>query len=415
MPEVRALAVRVRVRPMIEIEIREPAEDDREQVAECMRVSLNLSPTFVRDRAASLPLHLIRCAFDGDRVVAVSAGRHFRQWFGGREIGMNGIWGVTTLPENRGTGLASRATGTILREARANGEPLSALYPATLRPYRGMGYEIAGTFTEHRIALDDLPRGGLGPLEVEEYDAERDLDSIRACYRAAVAPHNGPIDCDDPDWWPQRILGHSNPDDIFRAVVARGSSGAVRGYAAFIHEKAEGDLDVSFQISCKHLVATTIEGYASILGYLRGFRGLGQAVTFPGAPADPMAMLVEEQRVKPVWTFRWMLRILDVPAALEARGYPSASGSATIVVEDPMFSENRGPWTIEADAGKVSVTPAETREAINVSVGTLSSMYSGFLSPLDARRLGLLHADDRTLGFLASLFSGSAPFMYDFF
>ena len=71
---------------------------------------------------------------------------------------MSGIWGVVTLPEHRGGGLATRAVTELLEAARAKGQPLSVLYPATQRPYRGMGYELAGTMTRHAIALDDLPR-----------------------------------------------------------------------------------------------------------------------------------------------------------------------------------------------------------------------------------------------------------------
>ena len=50
-----------------------------------------------------------------------------------------------------------------------------------------------------------------------------------------------------------------------------------------------------------------------------------------------------------------------------------------------------------------------------VSIGTLSSMYSGFLSPFDAVRLGLMDADDPAVPVLARLFAGTAPYMLDWF
>ena len=167
-----------------------------------MRVAFNLGSATLAERAAWLPVEKMRCVLEGDRIVAAAAARDFRQWFGGRELGMSGIWGVVTFPEHRGGGLATRAVTELLEEARAKGQPLSVLYPATQRPYRGMGYELAGTMTRHAVALDDLPRGPAGPLTVEEYDARRDLDDVRACYRASVSGHQGPIDSDDPDWWP---------------------------------------------------------------------------------------------------------------------------------------------------------------------------------------------------------------------
>lgn len=395
-------------------EIRIPAEEHRDQVANALRVSLNLEPSFLEHSAPTLPLEDIRAVFEGERVLAVAGERRFRQRFGGRELEMCGIWGVATLPEHRGAGLATLAVGELLREAKGRGVPLTALYPAILRPYRNLGYELAGTYTEQRIRIDDLPLRG-GPLPAAEYEEARDLEDVRACYRRAVEPHNGPIDCDDPRWWPRRIMGTPNPDEHHRAVVVRGRGGEVEAYASFVFEKHEGDMDIDFRLSCRHLVASTIEGIESLLGYFRGFRGLGQLVQFPGAPADPLAMLVDEQKVQPSWTFRWMLRLLDVPAAIEGRGYPPIDGEAIIAVEDPTFPENGGPWRLVAEGGKVRVSSAEGAPVRPIPVGTLSAMYSGFLSPFDAARLGLIDGDDPAVPLLASLFAGSAPFMLDWF
>jgi predicted acetyltransferase len=395
-------------------EIATPAEEHRDQVANVLHVSLNLGHGFLEHRAPKLPLERFRCAFEGDRVIGVAAERSLRQRFGGRELETSGIWGVGTLPEHRGTGIATRAVGRLLHEARERGAALSALYPATLRPYRGLGYELAGTYTEHRVALDDLPRGG-GPLPIEEYDPSRDLDAVRACYRRAMEAHNGLIDCDEPSWWPERIMGNPIPEHLHRAVVARTAHGEVEAYASFVHEKDDGDLDVTFRLACRHLVASSLDGIASLLGYFRGFRGLGRTLQFTGPPADPLAMLVEEQRLRPTWTFRWMLRLLDVRAALQGRGYPPLSGEALVAVEDGMFPDNRGPWRVVARDGTVEVSTAEGAHVRPIPIGIFSAMYSGFLSPFDAARLGIMDADDPAVPVLARLLAGPAPFMLDFF
>jgi len=244
-----------------------------------------------------------------------------------------------------------------------------------------MGYELAGTMTRHSVALDDLPRGAAGPLTVEEYAPERDLDAVRACYRASVSSHPGPIDSDEDDWWPSRILGRWFSDDVQRTVVARGPSG-IEGYASFTFGSDPGRLEFEYAIDCRHLVATSVRGWASLLSYLRGYRGLGQTLRFTGPPAHPLALLVEEQRVRPVWSFRWMLRLLDVVGALEGRGYPPVSEEFVLSVEDPLFPENRGPWRVVAEGGVVSVRPASGGARVRpISIGTLSSLYTGSLRP----------------------------------
>ena len=163
-------------------------------------------------------------------------------------------------------------------------------------------------------------------------------------------------------------------------------------------------------------MAVSLEAWASLLSYLRGFRGLGQTLRFTGPPAHPLTLLVEEQRVRPVWSFRWMLRLLDVPSALSGRGYPPVSEELVLSVEDGLFPENRGPWRVAADdSGSVSVEPAggASDRVRPISIGTLSAIYSGSLSAADAVTFGLVVAEAAPA--LDRLFGGPAPWMYDFF
>jgi hypothetical protein len=48
-----------------------------------------------------------------------------------------------------------------------------------LRPYRRLGYELAGTFTQHQLAIDAIPSfEGENLPSVELLDFGRDLDAI---------------------------------------------------------------------------------------------------------------------------------------------------------------------------------------------------------------------------------------------
>jgi predicted acetyltransferase len=395
-------------------EIRPPTEDERTDAANVMRVSLNFGRAFVEDRAAVLPLHDMRCVVVDGRVVATAGERHFTQWFGGRELAMSGIWGVATLPEHRGAGHASEAVLELLRGARDRGDPITALYPAVLQPYRRLGYAIGGSYATHEMRIDDLPSDVRSPLTAEPYDAERDLDGVRACYRGTMSVHNGPIDSQDPWWWTDRILGHWNRDEVHRAVVVRSSDG-VEGYLSFVQQPHEGHLDVSFRLEAKHFVASTPQAYRALLAYVRGFGGVGEAFRYVGPPDDPGSLLVEVQRLALESRYRWMLRLLDIPAALEGRGYPPVAGAVTLKVDDPAFERNRGPWRVTAADGSVSVEPATGEPDVTVDVRVLAAMYTGFLSPYELARVGWLKPDDRAVPFLASLFTGPAPFMLDFF
>ncbi|HEY7401312.1 MAG TPA: GNAT family N-acetyltransferase [Actinomycetota bacterium] len=394
-------------------DVRIPQEEDREQIARLLSTSLNSPLERSLARAPGLPLKDFRCAYEGDRVVAAAAEFHFLQWFGGRALPMSGIFAVATLPERRRSGLMSAALRRILEDARGRGDPISSLYPAVLRPYRRLGYELAGTFTQHQLPIDAIPSfAGEDLPDVELADLEHDLDEIEQCYRSWVGARNGAIEPTGRRWWTDRVFNRPF-DDTFRVVVARGDA-RVEGFAAFVRETAEGRLDVSFGLDCNVLVATTDRALRAMLAYFRGHHGLGRWVRWVGPPNDPISLLVDEQHVEQHYRFTWMTRLLDVQAAFERRGYPAEDGACTIAVEDPLFPENGGPWRIEAASGKVAVTRVGGAPR-PVSIGTLSALFTGYLRPADAVRLGLLDADDPAVDVLSRLLAGPDPWCPFFF
>jgi predicted acetyltransferase len=397
-------------------DIRAPAEEDREQVVDVLRTSLNFTRAWAEDRGPTMPLQDYRCAYEDDRVVATAAGHRLRQWFGGRTLPMSGIYAVATLPEHRGTGSASATVLQVLREARDEGVSVSALYPAVLRPYRRIGYELGGTFSEHRLDLDAIP-SDLGDRlpSVELLDADRDLDGLNVCYREWCRHGNGPLEPTDDTWWTRRILRPFG-EGISRSVVVRGRDGSIEGFAAFRYAAAEGGhLDVDFGLECLAFATTTDRATRALLAYFRSFRGVGLWVQWCGPPEDPIALLVPEQKIETPFRFRWMFRLLDVPSALAERGYPAVDAEAVVAVVDPQFPENDGPWRLTVRGGEASVEPAPDVEVRPVSIGIMSSLFSGFLRVPEAVRMGYLDASDPAVPALQQLLVGADPWCPFFF
>ena len=304
--------------------VRTPTEDDRSQVIDVLRTSLNFTQAWADARGPTMPLSDYRCVYDEDRVVSVAAAHRFRQWFGGRDLDMSGIHAVATLPEHRATGMASAAVLQILREARESGVPLTALYPAVLRPYRKLGYELAGTYSEHRLNLEDIPSALGGDLpDVEILDVERDLDD-GGCYRGWIRQHNGPLEPTDDTWWTKRILSPWG-EAISRAVVVRSEGGVVEGFVAFRHSAIEGGhLEIDFGLECLAFAATNGSrdtGLAVVTSARTAV--LGVWVQWCGSPEDPIAMMLLDQKISTQFRYRWMLRLLDIQGALRGRGYPA--------------------------------------------------------------------------------------------
>jgi len=397
-------------------DIRTPGEDDRAQVIDVLRTSLNFPRSWAEERGPTMPLADYRCAYDGDRIVTTAAGFRFRQWFGGRDLPMSGIYAVATLPEHRGSGLGSAAVLQVLRDARDDGATISALYPAVLRPYRSIGFELGGTFSEHRLALDAIPSDlGAGLPAVVQIDLDQDLEGLKACHRASMRHGNGTIEPTDDEWWTRRILRPFG-DAVSRAVVVRADDGSIDGFAAFRYADAQGGhLEIDFGLECMAFCATTERATRALLAYLRSFRGVGLWVQWCGPPEDPIALLVPEQSVTTPFRFRWMIRLLDVPSALGSRGYPPIDADVVLAVDDPAFPENAGPWRLTVRGGEMSVEPAPDARVEALPVGILSSLFSGFLTVPDAVRLGYLRGGDPAVPGLQQLLAGPAPWCPFFF
>lgn len=396
-------------------DVRTPTEDDRQAMLDVMRVSLNFPDAWAAQRGPLLPIENFRCAYENGVLKATAAGHRFTQWIGGRSMPMSGIFGVATLPEHRASGLASAAVEQVLREARDEGMPVSALYPAVLRPYRKLGFELAGSFTDYRLPLEAIPANlGDDLLPVVEMDLERDLAGIKACFHAWIEPHTGPFEPRNDDWWTKRILA-PGIEGQSRFVVVRGLDGVVQGFAGFKYTHVGTRLDVDFGLSCSALTATTGPALRSLLSYFRGFRGVGEWVEWAGPLAEPISLLIPEQRLEVSFRFAWMERILDVPAAFARRGYPSIDAEAVIAVADPLFPENAGPWRITVRDGVAEVTPELSSGVRPIPIGALSSMFTGYLRLPDAVRLGHLDAADPAAAALGRMLDGPDPWLPFFF
>ena len=108
-----------------------------------------------------------------------------------------------------------------------------------------------------------------------------------------------------------------------------------------------------------------------------------------------------------------MQRIVDVDAALTARGWPSrASGRVELEVTDPLTGVER--LVLEVEHGSARVTPGGTG-AIRCGVGALSAWYSSALRAQDAVRLGLMEGDAPAVSTMDGLIAGGLPWMPDFF
>jgi len=407
--------------------VRPLVEADRDAVFRIARICFNVPPEWIRSVGPELRLDRYLGSEVNGALAGVAADFDLRQWFHGRAVRCSGVASVAVLPEHRGAGHASRLVEELLRRARREGMAVSSLYPATTRVYRQLGYELAGQRSQFRVKLSDLPAGwsadgGLaaGGTEVAE-SGLAELDVIRRCYRRFASRHTGLVECDTEDWWRRRVFRLWS-DAPVRVVVARrpgpggvAPAGEIEGYAAFQLDAIPGTW--SYDIACTHFIALTPGAAWALLKYFRGYRGLGQSLSWYGSPNEPLAVWLGAgaEDVTPVRTQRFMTRLVDVSGALTARGWPEVSVETTFAVRDALFPENEGPWRMEVSEGRARVERADRPAGCLLSIGALSALYTGHLTMPDLVSLGWIDPGEPQLPALSRIFSGPAPWMPDIF
>ncbi|HEX9311461.1 MAG TPA: GNAT family N-acetyltransferase [Actinomycetota bacterium] len=393
-----------------EIQLRVAEQEDLPALTALWRSAFNIPAHVSETIPKRVRVERVTVATDRGRLAASAQVLPLRQWLGGRPVSTAGVASVATQPLMRGTGVGSSVMRRALERARDDGMAFSTLYPATVPVYRRLGYEFAGAHTTYRVALAALP-GGPGSRLV---DVPEDGGQARASYERLARTENGLTEGIDDDWWPWRVLGKWDSGPVGSAMT---TEEVPDGYAAY-HQEAVPD-DWGYRIVCSHLVAHTRPAALALLSYFRRFKGVGQDLEWHGPPTEPLAVLLPEQSFRLHREFRNMSRILDVPAALESRGYPAGvAGSAAFAVDDPLFPENTGPFLIEADGGRIQVTtqPGGSEAAAPaIGVGALSAMFTGYVTPAVAARVGLVDPDHPALELLARLFAGPPPWTPDFF
>ena len=126
--------------------------------------------------------------------------------------------------------------------------------------------------------------------------------------------------------------------------------------------------------------------------------------------------LPEQEHVTFVREWRWMARIVDLPGAIAARGYPvGLRGSVDLRVHDPQCDWNDGRFRVVVEDGDARLERGGNGD-IEIAIGPLSALYTGYATTAMLTTAGLLRTSERGAArVLDAAFSGPAPWMPDFY
>jgi predicted acetyltransferase len=227
-------------------------------------------------------------------------------------------------------------------------------------------------------------------------------------YRSFALRHDGFLDRGHYIWHrvasfrDARVLGYGIERD-----------GALVGYVYFTQKSGP---EFRYDLMVRDWGGRDARARAAVLELLRDQRSLAEDAVFFGEPWHPDRVTGHEQRHLSVRVHEhWMLRIVDVEAALTARGYPrGVSATLSFDVDDPVVAGNRGRFTLRVSRGRGSVRRGGTK-GIALDVAALAALYAGYETPFALADSARLAGPAPMLELATTVFAAPHPTMRDFF
>jgi predicted acetyltransferase len=337
------------------------------------------------------------------------------QYFGGKSVAMTGVAAVAIAPEHRGQGLAKSLMQAALRQMHRNRVCISTLYPATLPLYRSVGYEQAGARYEIQIPAKSLIiRPRCHELQIRPVTSKHER-KLRTLYAEHAVHRNGNLDRSDFIW--HRIRqprGHAA-----QGFLLTNQANGIEGYAYTVQKQSTPDTPYTLHVT-DFLVRTERAG-RQLLCFFGDHRSLAQEVILNGSPDDPMIKLLPERNYGARLLDHWMLRIVDVGAALTARGYSRhVAAEVHLDVEDDLLMANNGRFVLSVRDGAAELASGG-RGDVKISIRGLAALYTSHASPWDLETAGHLTLSPRArnpsaaLDSAAAVFAGPSPWLGDMF
>lgn len=318
-------------------------------------------------------------------LVGVAAIADFGQVFDGEVLPMGGVTAVAVVPEAGGRGVARTLMSELVRLMAERGKLVSLLSPSTATLYRSVGYEHASTFMRREIPLRYLRRDTPDGVTVERAGVEV-FDDLRDLHVAHAQRSHGWLIRDD--WyWAKKAQAVRLSETHVRIYVAR-RDGRPLAVAAVKHRDGstypftEYDfelLDVFGEPDGLTAIAATLSRQSTLAGLLHTTMARPDLLAFSDRPE-----MFDPKLDHPI-----MGRIVDLRGAVTARGGGHFTEPIHLRVHDDLLPANDGNFVVTSKGDSVEIESGGSGE-IELSVGDLASVFSGYEAPITLAARGRL-------------------------
>ena len=339
-------------------------------------------------------------AFDDGRIVGGAAAASYRFTVpGGAQVSGAGVTAVGVQPTHRRRGINAALMRAQLDDVHVRGEPIAVLYASEGGIYGRFGYGLSAFLGEIDFegGRSTFIRGYRPVGSVRLLPRAEALPAMRAIYDRAQPRRPGMIAMDD-GWWEWLFFEKESEKDEPTFYAVHDTDGEPDAYATYRVKHEWPDSIPKLELTVRQLVAATPDAYADIWRYLFDVDLVHRVKAWNRPVDEPLSFLMEEpRRLRLRIADGLRVRLVDVPAALEARGFVG-DGRVVVDVEDRFCSWNEGRYAIEVSAGAASCSRTDEEPDIACSATDLGATYLGGATFRQLHRAG--RVDERRAGAL---------------
>ncbi len=222
---------------------------------------------------------------------------------------------------------------------------------------------------------------------------EVDYDDISPTYQKFIRKFNLPLKRSSK-WWKYQRLSHWNKP-VYCFLWEQNKD--IRGYVLYSVEK-NSEHDWKKELNVSELIYETEEAFYQLLRFLYNHGSQMNRITLPSPLPNGLSLLDlldDPQEIEAKEKPGIMVRCIDVEAAIETLPLPEGLESNLIIsVEDPLLEENSGNYSLDFDGNSFPEINRLNREGtkpdLSLDIGSLTKLYTGYLSPSEAITAGNL-------------------------
>lgn len=343
--------------------------------------------------------------YDQDKLAACLQLIPYTLFLRGQETSVSYVVGVSTYPEERGTGAVRNLLQAGLVEMRKRGQYASILMPSKAEFYYPHQWELCYHRYKYSVAMSSLSEISGKWGKFSPYQGEEDIAKFHAVYKEFVRSKHAYVVRSRENW--QHLIASFGVEEGYSYLLEH--DGQPAGYILYTLQ------DRKFIIREMAYISQTAQ--KALLRFVYNHRSQADQVEWY-APHDDLLYFRLPDPKKEVILYPFMsARIVDVEKALKSLQFPTfLSCHFSLAVQDSLANWNHRGYDITIAGGEVLVNSIDAACCeVACNIGAFSQLFFGRLNATELAYREVLNGKVQTIELLDQLFPKCCNYINEYF